>query len=452
MIILEENFMSKQLRVYREGAKTEFDYQILWEEDFTKLADAVKKLELSCGKICIVADDTVGNLYGKEVQKALEELDVTVDLYTFPAGEASKNLDTVKELYAFLIEHHYTRKDVLAALGGGVTGDLTGYAAATYLRGIDFIQIPTTLLAQVDSSVGGKTGVDFAQYKNMVGAFHQPRLVYMNLNTLKTLPEDQFASGMGEVLKSGLIRDARFYEWTINHMSEIPAIEDIRQNYAGLYGVEELSERLGVSKSHLVRTFTAAVGVPPGRYLTTVRVEAAMRLLLHREYTLDVIASLCGFSGANYLCRVFKKETGQSPAQWRALAGQTARPLMDYIEIMGDVTNFAGALQLNIKRARKAREGEYDPTDYLPVSKCDIDEMYGELMAIIKTIQNPYLSRLLELFFVEDEAFIKRFRFNSAAKTVHHGFVGGLLEHTLNVTKLCDFYTKAYPALNRDLR
>ena len=120
--------MSKQLRVYREGAKTEFDYQILWEEDFTKLADAVKKLELSCGKICIVADDTVGNLYGKEVQKALEELDVTVDLYTFPAGEASKNLDTVKELYAFLIEHHYTRKDVLAALGGGVTGDLTGYA------------------------------------------------------------------------------------------------------------------------------------------------------------------------------------------------------------------------------------------------------------------------------------------------------------------------------------
>lgn len=118
---------------------------------------------------------------------------------------------------------------------------------------------------------------------------------------------------------------------------------------------------------------------------------------------------------------------------------------------MGDVTNFAGALQLNIKRARKAREGEYDPTDYLPVSKCDIDEMYGELMAIIKTIQNPYLSRLLELFFVEDEAFIKRFRFNSAAKTVHHGFVGGLLEHTLNVTKLCDFYTKAYPALNRDL-
>ena len=105
------------------------------------------------------------------------------------------------------------------------------------------------------------------------------------------------------------------------------AIEDIRANYAGLYGVEELSERLGVSKSHLVRTFTAAIGIPPGRYLTRVRIEAAQRLLLHREYTLDVVASLCGFSGANYLCRVFKKETGQSPAQWRAMTGRTVSGL-----------------------------------------------------------------------------------------------------------------------------
>ena len=104
------------------------------------------------------------------------------------------------------------------------------------------------------------------------------------------------------------------------------AIEDIRRNYAGLYGVEELSERLGVSKSHLVRAFRAALGVSPGRYLTSVRIEAAMRLLLHREYTLDVIASLCGFSGANYLCRVFKKTTGRSPTQWRAMAGRSALP------------------------------------------------------------------------------------------------------------------------------
>ena len=221
MIILEENFMSKQLRVYREGAKTEFDYQILWEEDFTKLADAVKKLELSCGKICIVADDTVGNLYGKEVQKALEELDVTVDLYTFPAGEASKNLDTVKKIYEHLILEHFDRKDMLAALGGGVIGDMCGFTAATYLRGIDFIQIPTTLLSQVDSSIGGKTGVDFDAYKNMVGAFHMPRLVYTNLNTLLTLPKEQFSSGMGEVIKHGLIKDASYYQWLKDNRESI---------------------------------------------------------------------------------------------------------------------------------------------------------------------------------------------------------------------------------------
>ncbi|NCB91475.1 MAG: 3-dehydroquinate synthase [Clostridia bacterium] len=210
--------MSKRLRVHREH---EFDYSIVWEEDFSRLPNEIDDLKLSFDKICIVTDDIVADLYAQEVADVLAQTGKQVDVFTFQAGEASKNLDTVQSLYAWLIEHHYTRKDILLALGGGVTGDLTGYAAATYLRGIDFIQVPTTLLAQVDSSIGGKTGVDFDQYKNMVGAFLQPRLVYMNLNTLKTLPEDQFASGMGEVLKSGLIRDDRFYEWTINHMSEI---------------------------------------------------------------------------------------------------------------------------------------------------------------------------------------------------------------------------------------
>ena len=210
--------MSKRMRVYREGA---FDYSIVWENDFCALSREIGQLKPAGSRICIVADDRVGELYGAEVKKELENTGMTVDLWEFPHGEASKNLGTVQQLYAFLIENHYTRKDLLAALGGGVTGDLTGFAAATYLRGIDFIQIPTTLLAQVDSSVGGKTGVDFDQYKNMVGAFHQPRLVYMNMSTLKTLDDDQFASGMGEVLKSALIRDGRFYEWTINHMSPI---------------------------------------------------------------------------------------------------------------------------------------------------------------------------------------------------------------------------------------
>ena len=122
-------------------------------------------------------------------------------------------------------QHEVDRTGILAALGGGVTGDLTGFGAATYLRGIDFIQIPTTLLAQVDSSVGGKTGVDFEQYKNMVGAFHQPRLVYMNLSTLKTLPPREFSCGMGEVIKTGLICDKDFFQYVQNCQAKVSQMD-----------------------------------------------------------------------------------------------------------------------------------------------------------------------------------------------------------------------------------
>ena len=139
----------------------------------------------------------------------------------FPQGEENKTLDTVRTLYRFLIEEGFDRKDMLLALGGGVVGDLAGYAAATYLRGIDFVQIPTTLLSQCDSSIGGKTGVDFDGYKNMVGAFKMPKLVYMNLSVLQTLDDRQFFSGFAEVMKHGLIRDAVFYEWLIDKMYEI---------------------------------------------------------------------------------------------------------------------------------------------------------------------------------------------------------------------------------------
>ena len=124
---------------------------------------------------------------------------------------------------------------------------------------------------------------------------------------------------------------------------------------------------------------------------------------------------------------------------------------LDYVDVVGDVTSFQGALQLNIKRVRVAREGEYDEKDYLPVSSRDIEEMYQELMKLESSIQNPYLKKLTDSFFVENEAFIKAFKGHSAAKSVHHGFVGGLLEHTLSVTKICDFYASQYSILNRDL-
>ncbi len=124
---------------------------------------------------------------------------------------------------------------------------------------------------------------------------------------------------------------------------------------------------------------------------------------------------------------------------------------LDYIEVHGDVNNFQGNLQVSIKRIRVCREGEYNPSDYLPVSGKDINVMFKELKDFIQSIRNPWLKQLLEAFFVKDEAFAKAFCYSSAAKTVHHGFVGGLLEHTLSVTKLCDYYCRAYPILKRDL-
>ncbi len=123
----------------------------------------------------------------------------------------------------------------------------------------------------------------------------------------------------------------------------------------------------------------------------------------------------------------------------------------DYVFINGDVTSFNGALQVNIKQARVADEGDYDPKDYFPVSSKNVEEMFTELLGIIGTIKNPSLKELLEAFFIKDEAFIKAFKQSTAAKTVHHGFIGGLLEHTLSVTKLCDYYCKTYPVLKRDL-
>lgn len=172
-------------------------------------------------KVCIVTDENVAPLYAEAVKEALGGVFTACEVFVLPAGEENKTLANVQKLYAFLIEKHFDRKDMLAALGGGVIGDLTGFCAATYLRGVDFIQIPTTLLAQVDSSIGGKTGVDFDSYKNMVGAFYMPRLVYMNLDTLQSLEARQYYSGFAEVMKHGLIRDSKFYEWLLSNLYEI---------------------------------------------------------------------------------------------------------------------------------------------------------------------------------------------------------------------------------------
>lgn len=158
-------------------------------------------------------------------------------------------------------------------------------------------------------------------------------------------------------------------------------------------------------------------------------------------------------NGKNYDNVIIQDKTGTLDAKiWDPNnAGIADFEAMDYIEVYGDVTSFNGALQVNVKRVRKCGEGEYDEGEYMPVSRKNLDEMYAELLKIIGSIENTYLKALLNKFFVEDAAFAARFRKASAAKSIHHGFIGGLLEHTLSVAKLCDYYCTAYPILNRDL-
>ena len=196
-------------------------YDIVFAESFAELTEELSKLNISEKKVCVVTDSHVKGLYGDEVMSLLTGKCKKNVIYSFPAGEENKTLDTVREAYRFLIEEKFDRKDLLIALGGGVVGDVTGFIAATYLRGVDFVQIPTTLLAQADSSIGGKTGVDFDGFKNMVGAFYMQKLVYMNIATLKTLDDRQFYNGFAEVMKHGLIKDGAFYEWLLDKMYEI---------------------------------------------------------------------------------------------------------------------------------------------------------------------------------------------------------------------------------------
>lgn len=202
--------MGKTITVSYEG-RPHYDIEI--QKDFSLLPIRLQNLGYGANKVCIVADSNVAVLYLEEITSLLTPVFAFCTSVVFEAGEGSKNTDTVGQVYEHLIENKFDRKDLLVALGGGVVGDLTGFTAATYLRGIDFVQVPTTLLAQTDSSIGGKTGIDFMQYKNMVGAFYMPKLVYMNISALKTLPSRQFCSGMAEIIKHGFIKDASYTQF-----------------------------------------------------------------------------------------------------------------------------------------------------------------------------------------------------------------------------------------------
>ena len=178
------------------------------------LDDAGKNIKnvMPNGKCAVITDDNVNGFYGERVMNSLGSAGIEAKKYVFPHGETSKNHSTLLGIYDFLAENGFTRSDHIVALGGGVVGDTAGFAAATYMRGIDFVQIPTTVIAQSDSSVGGKTAVDIKAGKNLVGAFHQPSLVICDTDTLSTLTPEFFSDGMAEVIKYGMIKSAELFE------------------------------------------------------------------------------------------------------------------------------------------------------------------------------------------------------------------------------------------------
>lgn len=178
------------------------------------------------GKPVLITDTNVDRCQADDCMAAFESAGLDVKKFVIEAGENNKNLDTIRKIYDFLITLKPDRNATIIALGGGVAGDITGFAASTFLRGVNFVQIPTTLLAQSDSSVGGKVGVDFKGHKNIIGSFYQPKFVYINVNSLKTLPKRELCSGLAEVVKHGIIRDEEFYEYIDENAEKILNLDE----------------------------------------------------------------------------------------------------------------------------------------------------------------------------------------------------------------------------------
>lgn len=204
--------MMKEYRKVIVKASTEYAI-LIGRGILGELGEEIKKRIQPC-KAAVITDTTVAPLYAAEAEASLRTAGFSVCRYVFPAGEASKNIQTLSDILEFLAEEEMTRQDIIVALGGGVCGDMAGFAAAVYQRGIRFVQVPTTFLAAVDSSVGGKTAIDLKAGKNMAGAFYQPHLVLCDVDTLDTLSEEIFADGIAETLKYGIIGDADLFTET----------------------------------------------------------------------------------------------------------------------------------------------------------------------------------------------------------------------------------------------
>ncbi len=205
-------------------------------------------------RLLVVTDENVAQHVWPQVQAALTRANIGTDVFTLPAGEAGKSWEQLEKLTDWLLEHHVERSDHIVALGGGVVGDITGFAAHVVKRGCSFIQVPTTLLAQVDSSVGGKTAINSAAGKNLVGAFHQPSMVLIDPEVLATLPQRQLAAGFAEVVKYGLIDDADFFDWCEDNLDAFFAGEAAAREHAIVHSVRSKARIVAADEKELTGT------------------------------------------------------------------------------------------------------------------------------------------------------------------------------------------------------
>jgi 3-dehydroquinate synthase len=241
----------------------ERSYHVLIGTDWLARIGASLRPLIKHERIVVVSDRRVAELYANVLLEGLCAAGYLADLFIIPDGETAKTLDTVSHIYDFLIRDNYSRESTLVALGGGVVGDITGFAAATYMRGIQYVQVPTTLLAMVDSSVGGKTGVNHPLAKNIIGAFHQPRLVCIDTRVLKTLDRREFRAGFAEVIKCGVICDEELFAY-------------LEGNLQGIFGLEP---------EHLNRVVKTCCAIK-GRVVEEDEREAGLRAILNFGHTI----------------------------------------------------------------------------------------------------------------------------------------------------------------------
>ena len=308
------------------------------------LGEKIKESGIS-GVINIISDETVFSIYGTKVAEILKQAGFTVNSFAVPPGEESKSVDSAIKIYDFLVEHRVERDDIIIALGGGVVGDLAGFVAATFLRGMHWIQVPTSLMAMVDASIGGKVGVNHAQGKNLIGAFYQPRFVLADVQALSTLPQRELTSGWAEVVKYGLILDKAFFEFLEDNADKLLKLEpDV---------VSQAIARSTATKAEIVSQDEKEQGIRTIlNYGHTIAhgLEAATqyRRLLHGE------AVAIGMMGAARLSQKLGLLSPEAVGRQQLLLQKFGLPIKCHFERNESISAITGAMELDKKVRAKA--------------------------------------------------------------------------------------------------